>query len=228
MARNVAARRAAKAQRRKVIVAQKRRMEVDTTSIGGRVRAAAADPIQHCLVSRGLFTTGMGILVLARGPSAPSVTAAAFLLDTFGLGVKEAFIRSFGGHEFDDFVGLISESTPLETIEPDCARKLLHDLVAWSRDLGFNPHPDYAKIEPVFGSVDAAASGATYDFGHEGKPLIIGEIGSISRRWARGNERLIIDAGDGDFGNGVGQAAIPEAIIAGPQEPGRDDERAAA
>src|SRR6202030_3009628 len=51
MATNIAARRAAKASRRKAVVAEKRRAEALETTLPARVRRAADLPIQHCLLS---------------------------------------------------------------------------------------------------------------------------------------------------------------------------------
>ena len=67
MSIDIAARRGARDQRRKAVVAQKRKAEIEASSASGQVRLAVAHPIQHCLLSEGLFETGMGILVLARG-----------------------------------------------------------------------------------------------------------------------------------------------------------------
>jgi hypothetical protein len=227
MARNVAARRAAKAQRRKVVVAQKRQVESHAKSVSGQVRAAHAEPIQHCLVSETLFKSGVGMLVLARGPSPSGVTAGVFLLDTFATGVKNVFLRSFGGFEFDNFVEQISTATPMIPVDPSHARKLLRDLVAWSRDAGFNPHPDYAKIEAIFGSVDPAACDAEFGFGRDGKPLLIGDIGGLMLGGGEDDEDLVIDADDDDFGSSEPEAETP-AAIADPDEQRRDDDRAAA
>lgn len=223
MAKNPAARRAAKAQRRKVIVAQKRQVESEAKSVSGQVRAAAAEPIQHCLVSETLAKAGMGMLVLARGPSPSGVTAGVFLLDTFAMGVKNVFLRSFGGFEFDTFVEQLSATTPMVPVDPSHARKLLRDLVAWSRDTGFKPHPDYAKIEAIFGSVDPAACETVFEFGHAGKPLVIGDIGGLSFG-ADDEDDLTIDADDD---SGEPEAETP-AAIAGPDAPAQDDDRTAA
>jgi hypothetical protein len=173
MAVNIAARRAAKAQRRKAVVAQKRKAELQINSTAGQVRLAVANPIQHCLLSRGLFDNGMGTLVLARGATPYSVTAAVFLLDTFGLGVKDVFIRPLSDREFAAYVDRMSFVTPMVPVEPSYARKLLHDLAAWSHQQGFDPHPDYAKIEPLFGATDPSACDTEFDFGHDGKSVFI-------------------------------------------------------
>jgi hypothetical protein len=176
MVKNIAARRAAKAQRRKAVVAQKRRTEMEANSIAGQVRLASATPIQHCLLSEELFTTGMGMLVLARGATPHNLTMATFLLDTFALGVKDVFLRSLGRHDFTDYVESMSIATPMAPVEPAYARKLLHDLVAWSHGLKIHPHPDYARIEPLFGTTDTATCDAEFTFGQDGKPLLIADL----------------------------------------------------
>ena len=104
MAINIGARRAAKNQRRKVVVAEKRKLELEANTTAGRVRQTLAWPIQHCLVSETLFGDGMGIVVIARGETPASLSMATFLLDTFGLGVKDVYFRPTSGGQFADDV----------------------------------------------------------------------------------------------------------------------------
>lgn len=49
MGTNIAARRAAKANRRKAIVAEKRKAEMFAGALTERIRRAAIAPIRHCL-----------------------------------------------------------------------------------------------------------------------------------------------------------------------------------
>jgi hypothetical protein len=178
----LAARRGAKNQRRKAVVAQKRKAELDAGTIAGRVRLALAYPIQHCLLTRGLFEVGMGTLIVARGATPYSLTMAGFLLDTFALGVKDSFLISINGQELADYLDSISDLAPAEPVDPGYARKLLHDLVSWARTVGFAPHRDYLKLEPIYGSV-AAASDPRFKFGHEGKPMLIGDLSDADEMW---------------------------------------------
>jgi hypothetical protein len=196
MAQNIAVRRAAKAQRRKAIVTQKRKVETEANSTAGQARLASTAPIQHCLLSEGLFGTGMGILVLTRGATPYDVIMATFLLDTFAMGVKDVFLRPLGGRDLSEHLEQISFPTPMAPVEPAYARKLLHDLTAWSQSQGFRPHRDYAKIESLFGAVDATASDAAFAFGQDGKPLIIEDMSETA--W--NSIELDIDEGtiDGD------------------------------
>ena len=73
MAINIAQKRARKAQRRKQVVAQKRRAEELEASLPARVLRAARSPIQGCFLTEALFGGGIGTLVLARGVTSDHV-----------------------------------------------------------------------------------------------------------------------------------------------------------
>lgn len=193
---NIAARRGAKNQRRKAVVAQKRKAEMLFSGLSGQVRLAHGAPIQHCLVSRELFGIGMGMVVLARGATPYGLTMATFLLDTFALGLKDVFIRSLSGREFAEHVDHMSVNSVMDPADPGYARKLLHDLVAWSRTLGYNPHRDYARIEPIFATVDAARD-VEFPFGLDGKPVLLTAISETAGYSLKEEEGHLIEA-DGD------------------------------
>jgi hypothetical protein len=193
MAINLAARRGAKNQRRKAVVVQKRKAELEAGTIAGRVRLALAYPIQHCLLTRGLFEVGMGTLIVARGATPYSLTMAGFLLDTFALGVKDSFLISISGQELGNYLDSISDVAPAEPVDPGYARKLLDDLVSWARTVGFAPHRDYLKLEPIFGSV-AAASDPRFRFGHEGKPMLIAGVSDADEMLDSFDYEVTVDA----------------------------------
>ena len=62
MAINIAQKRARKAQKRKLVVAQKRRAEAIENSLPARVLRASKASIQHCFLSESLSEIGMGML----------------------------------------------------------------------------------------------------------------------------------------------------------------------
>jgi hypothetical protein len=137
MAVNMALKRARKAQRRKQVVAQKRRAEIVEASLPARVLQAAQAPIQHCLITESLFEVGMGTLILARGATPHLLTFGSFLLDVWCLGIKDVMFESLEGEEFAAYVEATDAGAPLTSIEPHHARKLLRDLAAWSQSIGF-------------------------------------------------------------------------------------------
>lgn len=168
---NIAARRGAKASRRKAIVAQKRKAEAFGDTLAGRVARAATAPILDCLLAESLFESGIGTLALARGSLIGQPAVAVFLLDTFCLGVKDVMFRTLEGRQLTTCLDRLSDATPMVPVDPGYARKLLRDLVRWSGALGFQPHPDFAVVEALFGKVDAQACETVFAFGQDGKPL---------------------------------------------------------
>jgi hypothetical protein len=170
MSRNMAAKRAAKAIRRKAVVAEKRRAEALAASLPGRAERAAALPIQHCLLQEGLFEFGLGTVILARGLTPDRLVVAVFLVDVFGLGVKDAMIKMLGAKEFALLVEKMGGAAPLVPVEPAYARKLLYDVVEWAGTHDIEPHPDYWPADQLFGDVDADACDATFQFGFAGRP----------------------------------------------------------
>jgi hypothetical protein len=171
MAANIAARRAAKAQRRKAVVAEKRKVDAILGSRAGQISLAAKTPIRDCLLQTDLFSVGLGTLLLVRGASASYVAVGSFLIDSFALGVKDVMFRMMERSELDAMLAQIEAVSRHYPFDPASARKLLHDVTAWAAAAGFRPHPEYVAVEKLFGDVDANASQATFEFGHQGKAL---------------------------------------------------------
>jgi hypothetical protein len=116
-----------------------------------------------------LFDDGMGTVVLARGNTPHYLAIGMFLIDTWCLGVKDTFFRSVDAQGFETMIAGMDRMTPMASVDPSYARKLLRDAAAWAASIGFAPHRDFAAIERLFGDVSADASPATFQFGREGK-----------------------------------------------------------
>ena len=173
MATNIAVKRARKAQRRKQVVAQKRRAEVLEASLPARVLRAANAPIQHCFLTESVFDIGMGTLVLARGATPHHISLSSFLIDAFCLGIKDVMFESVESEVFEMYMDATDAGSPMVSVDPSYARKLLRDVAAWSQSIGFAPHRDFAAVERMFGDVSADASDAIFRFGRDGKPVYI-------------------------------------------------------
>lgn len=124
---------------------------------------------------------------------------ATFLLDIYCVGVKDVVLRVDEASEIERFMDALEEGQPMIAIEPARARKLLHDLVAWSRSIGLAPHPDYAAGELLFGDVPADSSDAGFRFGKDGKPLLIQGPSDTPARIRKRIEALRRTVGDDGF-----------------------------
>jgi hypothetical protein len=200
MATNMALKRARKAQRRKQVVAQKRRAEVLEASLPARVLRAAQAPIQHCFLTEALFDVGMGTLVLARGATPHHVGFSSYLIDVFCLGIKDVMFESVERDVFEMYMDATDAGSPVVSVDPSYARKLLRDLAAWSQSIGFAPHRDFAAAERMFGDVSAEASDAVFRFGRDGKPVYIPGPYDTAPLIRRRIEHLQKYLGDDGFG----------------------------
>jgi hypothetical protein len=173
MASNIALKRAAKANRRKAVVAEKRKLELLHDTLAARVLRAAHAPIRHCFAPEMPFESGMGTVILARGISPDHLTLGVFLVDTWCLGVKDTHFRSIDGETFEAMIATLDDTMPIASVDPSYARKLLRDATAWAQSMGIAPHRDFAAIERLFGDISADACDATFRFGRDGEPFYV-------------------------------------------------------
>jgi hypothetical protein len=212
MPSNIAARRGAKAQRRKAVVALKRKLASFEGSMTGQIRSALTQPIQACLMNQGTIENGSGTVVLARGASPVRVTVAGFMLDTLAEGITDVLLRTLSGSEFSAYVKHMALASPMVPVEPSYARKLLHKLVDFANAAGFPPHPDYPAVEQMFGSVDAAACDTEFTFGRDGKPVIIADA----------SEEMELVTGEIEADEGLAGPTIEGEVAHGAPEPNPD------
>jgi hypothetical protein len=164
---------AAKVAKRKAVVAQKRKAEAGQASLGGLVRLAAKGPIVHCLMPANLFGMGMGTIVVARRSPSGLLGCAYFLVDTYCLGVKDAFFLEMTEREFEQRQEMQAEVQDFVPVAPAKARKLIRDAMAYAEGLGLSASDDADLIEPIFGDVDANECTEEFTFGLNGKPVFV-------------------------------------------------------
>ncbi|MGA7810585.1 hypothetical protein [Bradyrhizobium sp.] len=173
MAANMAQKRAKKAQKRKQVVAEKRRVEAVEASLPARVARAAAMPIRHCFLTRSVFDIGIGTLVLTRGATDHHLALSSFLIDVLCLGIKDVMFASIDGDDFEGYMAKANLGSPSISVDPSYARKLLRELAAGSQSIGFEQYRDFTAVERIFGDVSTDASDAVFRFGRDGKPVYI-------------------------------------------------------
>lgn len=133
----------------------------------------AAFPLHECLVPEGLFEQGIGNVLVTRRLPSGELACAAFLVDAWCLGVKNALLHVWSQAYYEDRVEHLLLQETLEDVAPAYARKLLSDAVAYARGLGLPPHPDFREAAAIFEGIDAAECPETFSFGREGKPFFV-------------------------------------------------------
>ena len=164
---------AAKAARRKAVVADKKKLEVSSASLVGRIRVASKGPFVRCLMPSTLFEIGMGHVVVARALPSGLLGCAYFLVDVFCLGIKDVLYAEIGENELRSRLAEQDEAQRFIEVEPARARKLIRDAAAYAAGLGLAAAKDTPAIEAIFGDVDAGACTETFTFGRDGKPFFM-------------------------------------------------------
>lgn len=166
--------------------------------------AAASWPLHECLISRGWQVEGeiVQILVARRSPVG-QIAAGVVLVDLACLGVKDAFGRIAASRaEYEqDLRAQIMASQPLIPADLNLAAKVIREAVAYARRWGFNPHPDFTRVAPLFAGADPDASAVAVPLGIGGKPHFIAGPSDDPRAVI---DRLTRTAGEGNFDFTVG------------------------
>lgn len=130
-------------------------------------------PIRDCFVPEDMFLKGIGTVILTRDLPSGEIVMGGYLVDTYCLGIKNAFLKASNVFDYREFIEEISYSEDLERADPSFARKLVEDGLAYAQGLGFRPHKDYKKARLLFGSIDSSNCDSNFEFGKDGKPFYI-------------------------------------------------------
>lgn len=98
--------------------------------------------------------------------------ASIFLLDEYCLGIKDAdVIRDVDVAVIEDQV----RERDGRMVTPAYALKKLNALIAWAREIGFDPHAKAYLAMEIFRNVDPDTCGDSFAFGRpeDGKPMFI-------------------------------------------------------
>jgi len=115
--------------------------------------------------------SGLVTILVARDAGS-RVSACGYLVDAWCLGVKNAFgPKSVDRRKLPGFRDWYfrSYAQPPLAAPIDLARQLVFGAVDYARELGFEPHPDFAGCVSHLGPWD----GSDITFGREGKPTYI-------------------------------------------------------
>ena len=138
-----------------------------------RLAGAESWPIVAALVPEQLWEHGIGQLVFARRRPDGRIACAIFLVDTYCLGVKNAFWRIMSEWEYDKMVRQVSSKGTLKTVAPETLAKIVLESVAYAQSFGLPAHPDFRHARMLLAGIDAAKCTDIFHFGKDGKPFYI-------------------------------------------------------
>jgi hypothetical protein len=140
-----------------------------------QLRASASWPLHECLLTKAWQDTSKIVQILvSRKSPAGQVAIGAFLVDLGCLGVKAAFGRLLDTErEYKELRDDMQSRQKMIKADPDLAAKIIREAVAYAKDLGFWPDPDYRDAMLVLGDADPNACDTPIPLGKDGKPFFI-------------------------------------------------------
>jgi hypothetical protein len=140
-------------------------------------------PLFECWQPKGLFETGAGTgtVLVTRKPSTNQVLMAAFWVDVFCLGIKDANCMLMGENEYRIRLDQIERLQNLVAVQPACAKKLVVGSQVYAEELGFLPQGDYAFAKRIFRDIHKEACPRSFTFGWDGRPLYRAGAGDSAR-----------------------------------------------
>jgi hypothetical protein len=130
-------------------------------------------PVVRALVGAALWKNGIGHLTIAREEPTGGLIFAAFLVDVYCLGVKDAFWRAGSHEEFEELIRQMGESQRMSAITPACLVKIVKGAVEYAQSFGFPPHPDYRHASKLLDGIDLSSCPNQFEFGRDGRPFYI-------------------------------------------------------
>jgi hypothetical protein len=175
MAKNHGARQQKRAAKQKAKRLAKRSilMRRDSKDPNIRLQGAEKWPIVQTLVGAQIWSEGIGHMTILREGPDGQLIFAAFLVDVYCLGVKDAFWRADTRQEYENVIQKMSEVQEMRPINPACLAKIIAGAVEYAQSLGFQPHPDYRHASMLLAGIDPSACRERFAFGRDGKPLYI-------------------------------------------------------
>lgn len=159
-------------------------------------------PIYECWEPDGLFSydgTGIGSVVVSRKSAGGDIAMAAFLVDAFCLGIKDAFIKLVDESQYRETVEGMRLRDEMSSVHPTCARKLVESAIQWAEGIGFRPHKDYKAAKRIFGDIDPAACPRSFEFGRDGKPFYVAGPNDSPAFIRKVHKTLARTVGEGDY-----------------------------
>ena len=136
-------------------------------------------PIGKCYVNDGWEENGFAIVVVTRIRPSGNLVYGQFLVDTYCLGVKDAFfVENMDAFDFEDAIDKLDSSYQMVEFPYVEAHNLIYGAIAFAEEAGIKPCQDYAFARYVLEEDTDGIPLIEYEYGHKGKYfLIVGPAG---------------------------------------------------
>ena len=114
----------------------------------------AVSPIYACRVQSNLYTEGIAQAILARELPDHRLATAIYLIDAYCLGIKDSFYKILTRTEYQEIMAGLEKSGTTRALEPAAMKRLIDGVIAYARQLGFEPHRDPVLLRRAIATAD--------------------------------------------------------------------------
>jgi hypothetical protein len=140
-------------------------------------------PVHHCEVNANWEENGIASIHFSRRVDTGHIHLAIFLVDWWGMGLKDAFGRlHIPASEYAALYERARRRHDTETMEPDTARHLVYGGVQRARELGFALPRHYDRWTAVLGPLDPGVQPDMSLFGVDGRIRLVCDAADFHER----------------------------------------------
>jgi len=132
--------------------------------------ASDVHPLYACMVNRHWRDDGKASILMARRLGEGRVTMAAFLVDLWAMGLKDAWGRTdIAASEFDETVSRAPAELETRPLNLGTAKHIVYGGIELARELGFRLPKRYERWTAILGALPAGESPDMSLFRHDGR-----------------------------------------------------------
>ncbi|MDE6043014.1 MAG: hypothetical protein K2G07_05650 [Muribaculaceae bacterium] len=134
-------------------------------------------PVGKCYITSHWKEAGKSNIIVTRLRPNGNMVAGVFLVDTFCLGVKDAFyFVNLEPDRLESYLIQFREGPGIEEISYNEAHNIIYGAVAYAQDAGIKPDKSFDIAQYILDEDTHDIPLIEYEFGRDGKPcLIVGQ-----------------------------------------------------
>ena len=130
--------------------------------------------IGDCYINENYKEHGLGHIIVTRLHKGGKKTIGCYLVDTYCLGVKDAFCRArMEDYEYDGFINDMEKAYHLKKISYNEAHNLIYGSIEFADEAGIAPCKDFTLAKYILEEDTEAIPLIEYEYGRNGKHLLI-------------------------------------------------------
>ena len=130
--------------------------------------------IGDCFINENHDEFGLAHIVVTRLHKGGRKTIGSYMVDTYCLGVKDAFYRvRMEDYEYENYINALEKEFPLKKISYNEAHNLIYGAIEFAYEAGIAPCKDFALAKYILEEDTEAIPLIEYEYGKDGKHLLV-------------------------------------------------------